>query len=388
MSKKIVDEYAKQFFDFSKYSEPIGDRGCELKIDKNTRIYNYDHNNTAYLKNDIIIKAYVNGTDVLYDPKELAILYKNNENIVGVFDKNKVNYKNYRKLILKIIPPNDRCKVIVNSRNKFVERLLLTEEGMYGLIINSQHPEARFIKEELLHMIRLNREYQNKSFRDLLLNHSYTGLFESENKIIDTIYLEDKLRAKLKEFINDGTIFIRDAYQFPVIKGNVMVNEKIFYYIENLDKVKVHNKLDCYISAIKFFNGLASVLDKSDTSIRQKIDDDIYDHTIPMEGIDNKPYINIKDISKYLERLFTNSDQMLNQILNNIFTSMYDQYIKSPENELVVNSLVNSIKGYEYIEESYPINLYLEYKGYIETCNMSAEEAKNKILENYKSEII
>lgn len=384
MTKRLEEKKEPGYYNFSDYEERNKNN---LVVDDNTRVYVYDHNASAYLKNDIVIKAYSNGNDILYDPRELILLYTN-EFEEGCYEKKKLNFKDFKSYIIKNVSSQYRCKVIVSSRNKYIERLLLTEEGMYYLIINSKHPEAKFIKEELLHMIRMSREYQNIKFNELLLNNSYTGLFEPGNKILEHMYLEDDVKEKLTKLINSGHLVIRSALQFPVIKGNVMVNEKIIYYIENLDNVKIHNKLDCYLLANKIFEGLASVLNTSDTTIREKIQNDIYDHVIPIEEIDSKPYIHINEILLYFNRIFKDGKTILSKVLNIIFATpmelIYNKEIKDP----IVGMIINSLNNYEDINESYPLNLYLEYKGYIEVQNMTDKEAKDKILENYKTEII
>lgn len=386
MTKRLEEKKEPGYYNFSNYE---GTKNKEIIVDENTRVYQYDYNASVYLKNDIALTAYSNGFDILYDPKELYSLFKDGD-FKNSGDKKSFGKKKFRDYIINNIPPEERSKVIVSSKNKYIQKLLLTEEGIYSLIIASDHKDARFIKEELLHMIRFNRQSQDISFNELLLRHSYTGLFDTDIKVLDRVYLDDKLKERINKYIAKGILFIRDMYQFPVIKRNVMTNEKIYYYIDNLDEVKIHNKLDCYISAIKIFEALASVLNTSDKTIREKIQGDIYDHIIPMEEIDGNPYIHINDIDMYLNRLFNNKSDIINNVFNTIFGNSietffsYDKQIIDP----LVGLFINSLNGYREINESYPIKLYLEYKGYIEECNMTDTEAKNKILENYKDEII
>lgn len=334
-----------------------------IKLD-DARIFEFDADNVVYVINNIRIDAYSNGKDTYFDPIQLYKLY------VGYEGKSKQRLRQEYK---NNIPNKFLVDLLVSNRDNVRKTTLVTEEGLYFMILNCNNPKVEQLEEKMLTSIHEQRIGNNILLEKFLKVRSIEELVDpsTSSQIIDNSLLDENSKNILNKICNKGEIILNYIYHFPTLDGIKITNENMVYYISNLERVKLSHVINIRIRLDRAVCGIANAFDTDEETVRDIIRDndfDIYNVEgnlyVSMESVDNffRKYKNFKDkMRKFLYQV-THDDKISKIILETLYS---------------YNTVINN----------YPINIYFEYQGYIELDIMSKEEVKAKILEKYKNEI-
>lgn len=310
---------------------------------ENKRIYYHSQTKSLLVSKDIIIDAFINGTTILYDPYGLLNYFYDNHN--------------KRKKILKQIPSQLRYKVVVNRAEKIYEKWLVDERGLYAVIELSKDPELETLRIQLYNAIKYHYNYINKEIVDVLKQNCYLSFFDPDVSLKDmlsTIIMPNCIKESLMRISNLGKIFIYTIYSFPTIDNHLMFNENNNYYITNIDKVEIHNKLNFGIKLDVALDGIALAFKTIPINIFDDIKYDIEEGNINLQSIECDEYFTADDLYFYLTTKYKKGIDIFRIILEYVFSD--SDYMDD-----IVNDIINNYINFGDVLESYSYDYYIKY---------------------------
>ena len=334
-----------------------------IKLD-DARIFEFDADNVVYVINNIRIDAYSNGKDTYFDPIQLYKLY------VGYEGKSKQRLRQEYK---NNIPNKFLVDLLVSNKDNIRKTTLVTEEGLYFMILNCNNPKVEQLQEKMLTSIHEQRIGNNILLEKFLKVRSIEELVDpnTSSQIIDNSLLDKNSKNVLNKMCNKGEIILNYIYHFPTLDGIKITNENMVYYISNLERVKLSHVINIRIRLDRVVCGIANAFDTDEETIRDIIRDNDFD----IYNVEENLYVSMESIDNLLRRYKKPKEKMRKFL----YQVTYDDKISK--------IILETLYSYNTVINNYPINIYFEYQGYIELDIMSKEEVKAKILEKYKNEI-
>lgn len=226
---------------------------------ENKNLFKFNESASILLE-EAYIRCFSNGYTDLYDYTDLGKFLPEEE---------KVNQRNIRqRLIQNVLPKFIYSDVLVSYRNDITKMNLVSEDGLYHIILNTKHPRTEQLKMKLLASIRRFKCQSGWSVAKFLTN-SEIGVDSWLHEFDDS-----GLRKLLQEIIYDTTdkinkknLAIFSINTFPVLHDHIVTNEYTSDYINSIDKVKLYNKVDYKIGCKETVYNLAKILGLSDETI-------------------------------------------------------------------------------------------------------------------------
>lgn len=331
---------------------------------EDARIFEFDADNVVYVINNIRIDAYSNGKDTYFDPIQLYKLY------VGYEGKTK---HRLRHEYVNNIPNKFLIDVLINNKNDINKSTLVTEEGLYFMILHCNNPKVEQLQEKMLTSIHEQRIGNNILLEKFLKVRSIEELVDpnTSSQIINNSLLDNNSKDILSNLCNKGEIILNYIYHFPTLDGIKITNENMIYYISNLERVKLSHVINIRIRLDRAVCGIANAFDTDEETIRDIIRDNDFD----IYNVEGNLYVSMESIDNFLRR-YKKSKEKMRKFLYQI---THDNKISK--------IILETLYSYNTVISNYPIDIYFEYQGYMELDIMSKEEVKAKILEKYKNEI-
>lgn len=334
-----------------------------IKLD-DARIFEFDADNVVYVINNIRIDAYSNGKDTYFDPIQLYKLY------VGYEGKSKQRLRQEYK---NNIPNKFLVDLLVSNKDNIRKTTLVTEEGLYFMILNCNNPKVEQLQEKMLTSIHEQRIGNNILLEKFLKVRSIEELVDpnTSSQIIDNSLLDKNSKNVLNKMCNKGEIILNYIYHFPTLDGIKITNENMVYYISNLERVKLSHVINIRIRLDRVVCGIANAFDTDEETIRDIIRDNDFD----IYTVEENLYVSMESIDNLLRR-YKKPKEKMRKFLYQV-----------THDDKISKIILETLYSYNTVINNYPINIYFEYQGYIELDIMSKEEVKAKILEKYKNEI-
>ena len=334
-----------------------------IKLDE-ARIFEFDADNVVYVINNIRIDAYSNGKDTYFDPIQLYKLY------VGYEGKSKQRLRQEYK---NNIPNKFLVDLLVSNKDNIRKTTLVTEEGLYFMILNCNNPKVEQLQEKMLTSIHEQRIGNNILLEKFLKVRSIEELVDpnTSSQIIDNSLLDKNSKNVLNKMCNKGEIILNYIYHFPTLDGIKITNENMVYYISNLERVKLSHVINIRIRLDRVVCGIANAFDTDEETIRDIIRDNDFD----IYTVEENLYVSMESIDNLLRR-YKKPKEKMRKFLYQV-----------THDDKISKIILETLYSYNTVINNYPINIYFEYQGYIELDIMSKEEVKAKILEKYKNEI-
>lgn len=334
-----------------------------IKLD-DARIFEFDADNVVYVINNIRIDAYSNGKDTYFDPIQLYKLY------VGYEGKSKHRLRQEYK---NNIPNKFLVDLLVSNKDNIRKTTLVTEEGLYFMILNCNNPKVEQLQEKMLTSIHEQRIGNNILLEKFLKVRSIEELVDpnTSSQIIDNSLLDKNSKNVLNKMCNKGEIILNYIYHFPTLDGIKITNENMVYYISNLERVKLSHVINIRIRLDRVVCGIANAFDTDEETIRDIIRDNDFD----IYTVEENLYVSMESIDNLLRR-YKKPKEKMRKFLYQV-----------THDDKISKIILETLYSYNTVINNYPINIYFEYQGYIELDIMSKEEVKAKILEKYKNEI-
>lgn len=334
-----------------------------IKLD-DARIFEFDADNVVYVINNIRIDAYSNGKDTYFDPIQLYKLY------VGYEGKSKHRLRQEYK---NNIPNKFLVDLLVSNKDNIRKTTLVTEEGLYFMILNCNNPKVEQLQEKMLTSIHEQRIGNNILLEKFLKVRSIEELVDpnTSSQIIDNSLLDKNSKNVLNKICNKGEIILNYIYHFPTLDGIKITNENMVYYISNLERVKLSHVINIRIRLDRVVCGIANAFDTDEETIRDIIRDNDFD----IYNVEENLYVSMESIDNFLRR-YKKPKEKMRKFLYQV-----------THDDKISKIILETLYSYNTVINNYPINIYFEYQGYIELDIMSKEEVKAKILEKYKNEI-
>lgn len=334
-----------------------------IKLD-DARIFEFDADNVVYVINNIRIDAYSNGKDTYFDPIQLYKLY------VGYEGKSKHRLRQEYK---NNIPNKFLVDLLVSNKDNIRKTTLVTEEGLYFMILNCNNPKVEQLQEKMLTSIHEQRIGNNILLEKFLKVRSIEELVDpnTSSQIIDNSLLDKNSKNVLNKMCNKGEIILNYIYHFPTLDGIKITNENMVYYISNLERVKLSHVINIRIRLDRVVCGIANAFDTDEETIRDIIRDNDFD----IYNVEENLYVSMESIDNLLRR-YKKPKEKMRKFLYQV-----------THDDKISKIILETLYSYNTVINNYPINIYFEYQGYIELDIMSKEEVKAKILEKYKNEI-
>lgn len=331
---------------------------------EDARIFEFDADNVVYVINNIRIDAYSDGKDTYFDPIQLYKLY------VGYEGKSKHRLRQEYK---NNIPNKFLVDLLVSNRDNIRKTTLVTEEGLYFMILNANKPKVKPLQEKMLTSIHEQRIGNNILLEKFLKVRSIEELVDpnTSSQIINNSLLDNNSKDILSNLCNKGEIILNYIYHFPTLDGIKITNENMIYYISNLERVKLSHVINIRIRLDRAVCGIANAFDTDEETIRDIIRDNDFD----IYNVEGNLYVSMESIDNFLRR-YKKSKEKMRKFLYQI---THDNKISK--------IILETLYSYNTVISNYPIDIYFEYQGYMELDIMSKEEVKAKILEKYKNEI-
>lgn len=331
---------------------------------EDARIFEFDADNVVYVINNIRIDAYSDGKDTYFDPIQLYKLY------VGYEGKSKHRLRQEYK---NNIPNKFLVDLLVSIRDDISKTTLVTEEGLYFMILNCNNPKVKPLQEKMLTSIHEQRIGNNILLEKFLKVRSIEELVDpnTSSQIINNSLLDNNSKDILSNLCNKGEIILNHIYHFPTLDGIKITNENMIYYISNLERVKLSHVINIRIRLDRAVCGIANAFDTDEETIRDIIRDNDFD----IYNVEGNLYVSMESIDNFLRR-YKKSKEKMRKFLYQI---THDNKISK--------IILETLYSYNTVISNYPIDIYFEYQGYMELDIMSKEEVKAKILEKYKNEI-
>lgn len=331
---------------------------------EDARIFEFDADNVVYVINNIRIDAYSDGKDTYFDPIQLYKLY------VGYEGKSKHRLRQEYK---NNIPNKFLVDLLVSNKDDISKTTLVTEEGLYFMILNCNNPKVKPLQEKMLTSIHEQRIGNNILLEKFLKVRSIEELVDpnTSSQIINNSLLDNNSKDILSNLCNKGEIILNYIYHFPTLDGIKITNENMIYYISNLERVKLSHVINIRIRLDRAVCGIANAFDTDEETIRDIIRDNDFD----IYNVEGNLYVSMESIDNFLRR-YKKSKEKMRKFLYQI---THDNKISK--------IILETLYSYNTVISNYPIDIYFEYQGYMELDIMSKEEVKAKILEKYKNEI-
>lgn len=369
MCKKTLKIQGEEgYWNLSDY-EPIQEIN-ELKEDE--RVYKFNREKIIKIYKNVKVYTYSDGDNDLYDPEDLYKLIKCTKG---------TNVQRFREEIINSIPSEFKFLVNVYNRGTTSKMYLYTEEALYHIIINSNNKESEYIRAKLLKCISEFRATTNKEISNFLEYNAFNVMLKyiefgdiDEFKLLDYKIFDKNIKFQLMNLLRSNEIRILDVYQFPVIDTIPMNEEKIGYYLNQIEKVKLANKIELFIRADRVLEALAFAINNTKVELFDKIKFDIMDGILNVGKIDEDHYIFLQDLEDYLLRYKESRD-----LLENVLYFLFNK----PGDNSLLQFMRESLFDYEGQNEDYNYDIYIEYYMYIKN-GKTKKDAKKMIQENYK----
>ena len=283
----------------------------------------------------------------LFDPKDILKLFRYNKNVFLP----KLSKKNVFTVDLE-----------EKDNSLQYEADLITEDGIYELVMLLESPKARKIRSTIARFLSYERREKGYELEDFLYN-----LYKNINIVPLNSYTDD--RGKLNEyaeitFMNYGVsnYYIYEAHEFPVLNGKVIKDElNDEDYIKHIDKAVLKESIKCLFGVSKTIIALGTLFSVSESKIMETIKDR-YDVTKPFAN-DNL-YYTIDNILDYLKKVLTKEiDLYVNLKVDNVY-KLYEIFLNSffyDEMGILPKSVYEATIDYKDINESYSYNILMEY---------------------------
>lgn len=363
-SKIYLEGAPEGYMNLSNYDQFEKNNNKEKYNLEDARIFEFDSESVIYVNNNIRIDAYSNGTDTYFDPIQLYKLY------IGYEGSSK---QRLRQEYVNNIPNKFLIDVLINNRNDINKSTLVTEEGLYFMILNANKTEIIPLQERLLLSIHEQRISSNIVLENLLKSKSIEELVDpnTNSQIIHKSLLDNNSKDILSNLCNKGEIIINYIYFFPTLDGIKINNENMLYYISNLERVKLTHVINIKIRLDRVICGLSNAFNTNEEKVKENIKNSNFD-IYNIEGI---LFISMESIDNFLRR-YKKPKEKMRKFLYQV-----------THDDKISKIILETLYSYNTVINNYPINIYFEYQGYIELDIMSKEEVKAKILEKYKNEI-
>lgn len=157
---------------------------------------------------------------------------------------------------------SDEFKAVVNVRyenNKILQQRMLSDSGLYAFILMIDNDDIQSIKDRFYNAIssfaRQNGYRPEEMLRISKDRENILNIDWEPEKVLARF--RDYLKKIIKEYSVKDIIF-KDVYTFPALGDDPVTSEESRYYIENIEKVNIENRVTYFVGRDIFLHGLVN----------------------------------------------------------------------------------------------------------------------------------
>lgn len=294
---------------------------------------------------DISINVFAyNKLVTLFDPIEF--INKVDEYII------ETQYKSRKRYLYKEVDPKFIYKVRVKfDNNDTKEKVLVTEEGIYQLIFKVDCEECIKMRRSFAHILSAYRRRHGWTLQRFLelsyCERNYITVNSTHDRRAESKGIEYLI---LRSASYDNLTVLR-YFEAPYFEGFLIEDEKIDYYIENIDKVNIINKCVYCLREDKVFETLSNILGYTEVYILSDVLKDI--SVIYIDG-KNIMHLDADEIYSKLISFFGNKEEAAK-----VYEELLFQIFRDKD---VVKILYRSTVDFHDLQKNLPITYAYAYK--------------------------
>lgn len=313
----------------------------------------------------------------------IPVMRFTNDEGIELFEPNEILFKfKYKKrdFLDNLNNKNVFTVSVINRDNSMSTNVdLITEDGIYEMILLMNSPKARKIRDVVVRALTYERKSKGYEI-DEFINMLYTKkeILPFNTYTDNRVNLDFNLQALIA---NRGltNFYIFETYQFPVLGDRVITNERTDEdYIKHIDKAYIRTSLKVLYGIKATIETLAILFSVTETKIMDSLENNI--EVSKPYGLDNL-YYTVDNILDYMRKVLNKEIEVYINFKEEITEyDLYKEFVKIffYDDDLVTEIIYDGTITFKDVDTDCPCEIFKKYLEYRNQCRAFDDEINSR----------